>query len=326
MDLNIFELIIVQPIFNLLLTVYNFVGDFGIAVIILTIIIRCILWPLVRKQLRQTRLMREMQPEIKKIKAKTKGNKMLESQLTMAMYKEKGIKPFSSILVLIIQLPIFIAVFQVIRMFGAHGEIARFAYPFMENLDKAWAVIQNPGDFVPSLLGIIDLTRFATNDGIYWPLIILALIAAGLQFYQTRQISPQMGGTGEKKKMRDYFKDAAAGKEVDQSEMSAAMTKNMMYFFPILTFFIAISLPGAVVLYFAVQAGVAVGQQAFILNRDKKDLEKIADEPAPKSKRRADKAKEAVVVMKKSDLKKQSNEQKTSSGGGQTIVRRIKAK
>ena len=324
--MNIFELIIVQPIFNLLLFVYNFVGDFGIAIIILTIIIRCILWPLVRKQLRQTKLMREIQPEIKKIKAQAKGNRMLESQLTMALYKEKGIKPFSSILVLIVQLPIFIAVFQVIRMFSANSgvDIAHFAYPFMENFERAWAVIQNPGDFVPSLLGLIDLTKFATADGLYWPLIILALVAAGLQFYQTRQASPQIAPGGEKKKMRDYLKDAAAGKEVDQSEMSAAMTKNMMYFFPILTFFIAISLPGAVVLYFAVQAAVAVGQQAIILKGNKKETKEITKE-ASSTNKRADKAKEAVVVMKKSDLKKQNEDRKVSSSG-QTIVRRIKAK
>ena len=321
MELNIFELIIVQPIFNLLLFIHNFVGDFGIAIIILTIIIRCVLWPLVRKQMRQTKLMREVQPEIKKIKAKTKGNRMLESQMTMELYKEKGVKPFSSILVLIIQLPIFIAVFQVIRMFSMHGDLAKFAYPFMENFGNAWNIIQNPEGFSPSLLGLVDLTTSAFANGPYIPLIIIALIAAGLQFYQTRQITPQ-AKTTEKKKVRDYFKDAAAGKEVDQSEMSAAMTKNMMYFFPILTFFIAISLPGAVVLYFAAQAAVAVGQQAILLKTDKGNPEKIAEAPAKKSK--AKKAKEAVVVMKKSDLKKQ--EEKRPSSSGQTVVRRIKAR
>lgn len=314
--MNIFEIIIVQPIFNLLLFLFNFIGDFGIAIIILTIIIRFILWPLVRKQLRQTKLMREIQPELKKIKAQTKGNKMLESQLTMDMYKKKGIKPFSSILVLIIQLPIFIAVFQVIRLFSMHGDLVKFAYPFMENFERAWTVVQNPGDFVPSLLGIVDLTKYATNDGIYWPLLILALIAAALQFYQTRQTTPQ---ATEKKKVRDYFKEAAAGKEVDQSEMSAAMTKNMMMIFPVITFFIAISLPGAVVLYFAVQAAVAVGQQAVILRGDKKEIDTITEEkPANKKLKNATEA----VVVKKSDIKAQ---EKTGSGG-QTKIRRIKAK
>ena len=313
--MNIFDIIIVQPIFNLLLFLYNFIGDFGVAIIILTIIIRFILWPLVRKQLRQTKLMREIQPELKNIKAKTKGNKMLESQMMMELYKEKGIKPFSSILVLVVQLPIFIAVFQVIRLFSTHGDLAHFAYPFMQHFDKAWAIVQDPGDFVPSLFGIVDLTRVATSPELYWPLIILALIAAGFQFYQSRQISPQVK---EKRKIREYFKDAAAGKEVDQTEMSAAMTKNMMYFFPILTFFIAISLPGAVVLYYAVQAAVAVGQQAVILRDNKQDLIKEADAPTEKVKN----AREAVVV-KKSELK--TGEMKSSSGGA-TVVRRIKAK
>ena len=323
MDLNIFELIIVQPIFNLLLFVYNFIGDFGVAIIILTIIIRCILWPLVRKQMRQTKLMREMQPELKKIKARTKGNRMLESQMTMELYKEKGVKPFSSILVLIIQLPIFIAVFQVIRMFSVHSDLARFAYPFMENFDRSWGLIQNPEGFAPSLFGLVDLTTSAFVNGPYVPLIIIALIAAGLQFYQTRQINPQAAGDGKKKKMSEYFKDAAAGKDIDQSEMSAAMTKNMMYFFPILTFFIAISLPGAVVLYFAAQAAVAVGQQALILKSNKKEPEKATN---VSKKNRTKEAKEAVVVVKKSDLKKQKQENKKPSSSGQTVVRRIKAR
>jgi YidC/Oxa1 family membrane protein insertase len=331
--MNIFELLIVQPIFNLLLFIFNFVGDFGIAIIILTIIIRFILWPLVRKQLRQTKMMREIQPELKRIKTKAKGNKMLESQLMMELYKEKGVKPMSSILVLIIQLPIFIAIFQVIRMFTynpAAGQtieqmseqLHKFAYPFMEHLDRASQVINDPNTFSPHLLGLVDLTRFALSPTIYVPLIIVALLAAGLQFWQSRQTMPR---PTEKRKLREYFKDAAAGKEVDQSEMTASMSRGMMYLFPIMTLVIAVNLPGAVVLYYAVQAAVAVGQQAFILNRDKKTLESEADAPAIASKATANKVKNAkeAVIVKKSDLKKPIEK---SGSGGKTVVRRIKAK
>ena len=72
-----FETLVVQPIFNLLALIYAVVpgNDFGVAVIIFTVIIRALLWPLLKKQLHQTRLMRELQPEIKKIKQKTKGDK-----------------------------------------------------------------------------------------------------------------------------------------------------------------------------------------------------------------------------------------------------------
>jgi YidC/Oxa1 family membrane protein insertase len=314
--MNIFDLLIVQPIFNLLLFIYNFVGDFGVAIIILTIIIRFLLLPMVRKQLRQTKLMREIQPELKRIKKQAKGDRMVESQLMMALYKEKGIKPMSSILVLLVQLPIFMAVFWVIRNWDNY--LDNYTYPFLQGLMNIPNIIAEHA--TPMLFGLVDLSKWPLHDGVIeWALVVLALIAAGLQFYQTRQVTPT-GEKTEKKKLKEYFAEAAAGKEVDQSEMTANMTKNMMYFFPILTFVIAMNLPGAVVLYYAVQAGVAVVQQHFILNRDKQDLEKLADEP---NKKRLKNAVEAEIVTR--PAREVVNKNKSKSGGA-TVVRRIKAK
>ena len=91
--MNIFDRLLTQPIFNLLALIYNFVADFGVAIIIMTILVRLLLWPLVKKQLHQTKLMRAIQPELKQIKKKTKGNRMLESQMMMELYRERGIKP-----------------------------------------------------------------------------------------------------------------------------------------------------------------------------------------------------------------------------------------
>ncbi|MGH7239377.1 MAG: YidC/Oxa1 family membrane protein insertase, partial [Candidatus Saccharimonadales bacterium] len=87
--MNPFDLIIVQPIFNLLVLIYSLIPghNFGLAIIIFTIIIRLLLWPLVRKQLHQTKVMRELQPKIKEIKARTKGNRQEESRLTTELYK-----------------------------------------------------------------------------------------------------------------------------------------------------------------------------------------------------------------------------------------------
>ena len=79
--MNIFDQLLTQPIFNLLALIYNFVGDFGISIIILTVLVRFLLWPLVKKQLHQTKLMRNIKPELKKIKKKANGNRMMESQM-----------------------------------------------------------------------------------------------------------------------------------------------------------------------------------------------------------------------------------------------------
>ncbi len=93
--MDIFNILVVQPIFNALLLIYAFIGDFGLSIILFTILVRLALWPLIKKQLHQTKLMRKVQPDLKKIKARTKGNKQLEAQLMMELYREKGIKPFS---------------------------------------------------------------------------------------------------------------------------------------------------------------------------------------------------------------------------------------
>jgi YidC/Oxa1 family membrane protein insertase len=338
--MNIFDRLLTQPIFNLLSFLYNFVCDFGVAIIILTIIVRIILWPLVKKQLHQSKLMRAIQPELKKIKKKANGNRMLESQMMMELYREKGIKPFSSILVLLIQLPIFIAVFSVIQLFNMNlpaedasnyqqaveirenreAKLKSLAYPGIADLSRVKSMTNDPESFEPKLLGVVDLTRTA---GDYFPAMILALLAATFQFIQSKQIMPQ---AGKKRKLRDMFKEAAAGKEVDQTEMAAATTGKMIYFFPVMTFMIALVLPAAVVLYYAVTSLVAVIQQRFVLNKDADDLEKIASEPASKSVREK-KAIEAEIITRKPAKNKKSPVAKTPKpSGGQTVVRRIKAK
>lgn len=333
--MNIFEVLIVQPIFNFLLFIYNYVGDFGVAIILLTIVIRLMLWPLVRKQLRQTKLMRKIQPELKKIKAKAKGNKTLQSQMMMELYREKGVKPFSSMLVLLIQLPIFIALVKVVRLLSMNrDQIETYTYGFLQSVGRIPDLLANPETFNENLFNIIDLTRHAIGQGaIYWPALILAVTAAIFQYIQSKQIMPKVE---EKKKLRDMFREAANGKEVDQAEMNNAMMSNMTVIFPFMTFFIAIYLPGAVVLYYATTSIVAVIQQWFVLREDEEELEKLAAEKTPASKKA--KAREAVIVKqpsKKSSSKKSTkpvkpvksaNSKPAEKSNGATVVRRISAK
>ena len=113
---NFIDLIIVRPIVNILFVIFNLVHDFGLAIIIFTVIVKLLMWPLTKKQFNQTKLIRKIQPELTQIKKNCKGNKQLESLQTMDLYKRYNIKPFASILTLIIQLPIFIAIFSAIRV------------------------------------------------------------------------------------------------------------------------------------------------------------------------------------------------------------------
>ncbi|HYG84380.1 MAG TPA: YidC/Oxa1 family membrane protein insertase [Verrucomicrobiae bacterium] len=308
--MSIFDTLIVQPIFNVLLTIYSITpgNDLGIALIIFTVLVRLVMWPLIKKQLHQTKLMRQVQPETKKIKQKAKGNRALEAQMMMELYKERGIKPFSSIGLLIVQLPIFFALFRVIQIITVERQqIATYAYDFVEKLGPIGAIIAHPEKLNETLLGFIDLTKHAIgNNAVYVPLVILAVVAAVLQFIQSKQLLPQQSS---KKKLREILKDSAAGKDVDQSEVTAIMSGRMIMVLPILLFFVALYLPGALVLYYAATSFVAIIQQHMVLSKDVTEMEAIADsaENTPKkavakkatpAKTREANATEATVVAK----------------------------
>lgn len=299
--MSIFDIILVQPIFNVLVLIYGLLPghDFGVSLIIFTILIRLLMWPLVKKQLNQTKVMRALQPELVKIKAKTKGNKQLEAQLMMELYKEKGVNPFGSIGLLLVQLPIFIALFAVVRLITENPDnIDKYTYGVLDHLPAVQSAISD--GFQATLLGLVDLTKHAVAPGsgeIYWPLLIMAIIAAILQYFQSKQLLPE---PKEKKKLRDLLKEQAAGKQVDQAEMSALVTNKMSWLFPVLTFVVAIYLAGALVLYLMVTSLVAVIQQYIVLKKDETELDKIST----KTKVRAENAQTAEIVEGKKNKKK----------------------
>lgn len=300
-----FETIIVKPIFNALMLLYSIIpgGDFGIAIILFTIFIRILIYPLVRKQLHQTKLMRKLQPELAKIKKAANGNKQLEATMQMELYKRQGVRPFQSILVLIIQLPIFIGLYHVIQVITLHrDQVAQLAYPLVQQLDPVKKIIENPENFNHTMLGFIDLTQTAFSNGFNIAVFALALISAVTQYIMSKQTLPM--SDKPKKRFRDIMKEAAEGKQSDATEMSNAMMTNMVKIMPIMMFFIMVNLPGALALYYTVSNLVATAQQHYLLNKDTEEMDELADEIIEKSdakktgsaKARADKAKEGNVT------------------------------
>lgn len=300
--MNIFETLIVQPIFNLLVGLYSLIpgGDFGIALILFTIIIRFAMWPLVVKQLHQVKAMRKLQPELKKIKAATKGNRQLESMQMLELYKKHGVKPFRSILILLIQLPIFIGLYQVIQIFTLHrDQIAGYTYDFLENIGPIRALIDHPEQFNEKLLGLVDLTAHAiTPTGINIFLVVLAIIAAGTQYIISKQTAP----TTSTKRFRDVMAEAAEGKPADQAELNAVMMSKMVKILPFFMLFIMLGLPGALALYYATSNIFAAIQQHYLLKKDAAEMDQIATQevkqPGKKAtaKARAKQAREASVT------------------------------
>ena len=301
-----FNTIVVKPIFNLLFLLYSIIpgGDFGVAVILFTIFVRILMWPLVKKQLHQAKAMQKLQPELAKIKVQAKGNKQAESMMMMDLYKKHDVNPLGSIGVLIIQLPIFIALYSVIRVFTLQREqIASFTYGILKGLGPVKELIANPDHFNNHLLGFLDLTKVANFSNPHFQdflLLALAIGAALTQYIMSKQTMPQ---AKTNKKLGELLKETADGKQADQAEMNAIMTGKMAKFMPIMMFFIMIKLPGALALYYTVNNLMAVLQQHHILKGDAKEMIEIADEAPTQTvgkkataKARAKLSQEATIV------------------------------
>lgn len=276
-----FTTLIVQPIFNLLVLIYAILPghNFGLAVVVFTVIIRLLMWPLVRRQLRQTKLMRKLQPELRRIKKEAKGDRQKESMMMMELYKERGVNPFSTIPTLIVQLIILIGLYSGLRrVIDDPRNIYNFAYPALQHMGWIQHLMHHPKDFDNTFLGFIDLTRSALGPkGTYWPAMLLVLGSAAIQFLTSRQLMPV---DKDARKLRDILKSAGEGQQADQAEVSAATSRSMQYVIPFMVFFFTVQLAAALSLYWLTGGVVAYIQQAIALREDETDMEKLADKPA----------------------------------------------
>lgn len=270
-----FTTLIVQPIFNLLVTIYALLPghNFGLAIIIFTIVIRTLMWPLVRKQLRNAKAIRALQPELKRIKQETKGDRQRESILVMELYKERGVSPFGSIGILLLQMPILIGLYAGLqRIINDPYEMITFSYPFVQDLSWMRELALDIGKLDATLFGIVDLKRSALSaGGVYWPAMIIVLASAVTQYYQSKQLMPTDENT---RKLRHILRDAGKGVEADQAEVNAAVGRSTRFFIPVLIFFFTVNIASALSLYWLVSGLVAMIQQAKVLKEDELDITK----------------------------------------------------
>jgi YidC/Oxa1 family membrane protein insertase len=292
-----FTTLIVQPIFNVLSLIYALIPghDFGVAIILFTLLARFALYPLLKKQLKNTKAMRELQPELKKIKEAAKGNRQQESLMMMELYKEKEIKPLSQLGLMVLQIIVFIALFSGLnRVVNNPQQIVDFSYPVVQNTSWMKEIGADITKFDENFLGKIDLTRAAIDEGkpLYWPALLLVLGSAVVQYLQIKQTMPV---AKDSRKLKDILKDANAGKQADASEVNAAMSRNLMYFMPILIFVLSIGFPAALALYWFVGGLIAYAQQSYLLQQDEFAMESAS----------------AVVVRKKSLKETKETSEKT---------------
>ncbi len=306
-----FNDLIVQPIFNLLVLIYSIIPghDFGLAIIIFTVIVRLLMWPLVKKQLKHAKAMRDLQPEIKKIKAATKGERQKESQMLMELYKEREINPFSSIGIVLVQLPIFIGLYSALRkLINDPQSMISFTYPALHNLPWIKTLTADIHQFNNTLFGIVDLSRAALDKtgGIYWPAMIIVLGSAIAQYFQSKMLMPV---DKDARGLRSILRDAGSGKSADQSEVNAAVGRMTIFFVPALIFLFTVRLPAALSLYWLTSALVAIVQQSIILREDEAEMEKDLP-PAKTTKPAAVKAVEVPKLTRKKTAPKKTKKRR----------------
>ncbi|MBR3236725.1 membrane protein insertase YidC [Candidatus Saccharibacteria bacterium] len=326
---NFLDVIVVRPIVNILFVIFNLVHDFGAAIIVFTILVKLAMWPLTKKQFNQTKLLRKIQPELTQIKKNCKGNKQMESLQTMDLYKRYNVKPFASILTLIIQLPIFIAIFSAIRVIATplpQDNLSNRAYEIVayegseiRNLEEKQAVYlkdlednSKPAeekaayDFSPMLFGIIHLDVKASDvlSGKFsWSamfILVCALLASVIQYIATKQQMPS-GKSEKKKKFRDILKEAKDGKEIEDSEISSMATGQMSMMMPIMMFIIMYNLNGALAFYYFLSNVLTVLQQRMVLNKIDNEIDDMTDKAVIKELNKIQEGK--VVENKKTGTK-----------------------
>jgi len=235
--IEIYNTVLYQPIFNLLVFFYNTIPghDIGLAIVALTIVVKIILLPFSIQGLKSQKALQDIQPKLEELKKKYKDEKEKLASETMKLYKEQKVNPLSSCLPLLIQFPFLIAVYQAFRT-GLTSNHLELLYPF----------VSNPGQINSVSFGLTDLAV---------PSLVLAVLAGIAQFIQTRMLStkkPKKGIEGSK----------------DES-MMASMNKSMLYFMPIMTIIIGTRLPGGLALYWLVTTVLTTLQQKLLFRKFK---------------------------------------------------------
>jgi YidC/Oxa1 family membrane protein insertase len=220
-----------NPLYNLLMFFVSIAPgrDLGIAVIFLTLLVKILLYPLSKKAITSQFKLKMLQPKLDAIKQET-PDKQLQAQKTFALYKSEGVNPFSSCLVLLIQLPILFALYHV--FLSGLGSI---------NTGLIYSFFPTPSGINPNFLNLVDITK---------PHILFALLAGISQFFQL--------------KYQPIIQEKPTNTNDMQGMMAYNMTKQMKYILPVIITIVSIKLPAALALYWIVSNVVTLIQERAI--------------------------------------------------------------
>jgi len=252
---------------NIIVFFYSFTHNYGIAIILMTILIRVVLYPLMQKQMVSMREMQKIQPLMKAVQDKYKNDKERLNKELMALYKEHKVNPMSGCLPLIIQMPILILLFQVLREFNTKIYAVYNGNPgflWLKDLSLPDQLIQLPGS------GIFGIQHIG----------IMPFLIGGSMYIQQKMTST--GGT-------------AAGKDGGSAQQTQKMMTIMM---PLMIGFMSFTLPSGLTLYWFTSTLLGIGQQ-YLINKKMPPIDEIPKEFVPgKKEKPTDKKPEKTVAPK----------------------------
>jgi YidC/Oxa1 family membrane protein insertase len=270
---------------------YDLIPNVGVAIILLTIAVGTVLFPLTLKQTRSMKAMQEIQPEIKRLQKQYKNDKQVLQEKTMALYREKGVNPAAGCLPLLLQMPIWFALFQVLRQFAVdivHVLMNLGNLPGIGNVSFTMTV-GDPAKFLPAGSELARVTQLDQPLNFLWmdmrispteafqsgfvhalPYLITIVVVMGTAYWQQQQTMARNKQGG-----------------ADQQQQPG---QTVMKVFPIFFGFISFTLPAGLVVYFAASQIFRIGQQSLILRMDSRK----GDEPAGKVKPEPDEPEKKV--------------------------------
>lgn len=231
-----FHTIFYEPLYNLLVIVLTVVPlhDIGTAIVIVTLIVKGLLLPLNLSALRTQYMMKRIEPEMKKIKELQKKDPTEASKQMIALYKKDGINPFSSFFAMLLQIPIFFALYFV------------FSKGLLNQPDSLYSFVTFPEKLHTLAFGLFDVTQ--KN-------IIIAVLAGVSSYFLARRQTETMVTKKDE------------GEESFQDHLMKSMRIQLLYMLPILITFSGAFLPSALALYWFVSNTVSYGQDVYMKNK-----------------------------------------------------------
>lgn len=234
----IWSTVFFNPIYNGLIFLIGVVpfADVGIAVILLTVFVKLVLFPFSLKMVKTQLAVKQLEPEITKLKETHKNDKQEQARKTMALYKKRGVNPFSGFLLILVQIPVIFALYWVFVR-GGLPEI---------NMDILYSFISEPDKINMNFIGLIDVSAKSA---------LLALFAGATQYFQIKFSLPPMKARTNKASLKD--------------DLARSFHIQMRYVMPIIVFAVAYAISAAVALYWTTSNLFAIGQEIYVRKKIK---------------------------------------------------------